>query len=79
MKLMITGGGGFVGARLANTLLKRGSLAGQRIERLVLADIAAPPAGLGLYPHENFADIIRQYIDDCPALPNANQTLSALT
>jgi len=46
MKLMITGGGGFVGARLARTLLKRGTLAGQRIERLVLTDIAPPPADL---------------------------------
>lgn len=46
MKLMITGGGGFVGARLARTLLKRGSLAGRRIERMVLTDIAAPPADL---------------------------------
>ena len=46
MKLMITGGGGFVGARLARTLLKRGTLAGQRIERVVLTDIAPPPADL---------------------------------
>ena len=46
MKLMITGGGGFVGARLARTLLKHGTLAGQRIERLVLTDIAPPPADL---------------------------------
>lgn len=46
MKLMITGGGGFVGARLARTLLRRGTLAGQRIERLVLTDIAPPPAEL---------------------------------
>jgi nucleoside-diphosphate-sugar epimerase len=46
MKLMITGGGGFVGARLARTLLARGTLAGQRIERMVLADIAPPPADL---------------------------------
>ena len=30
MKLLITGGGGFVGARLARTLLARGTLAGQR-------------------------------------------------
>ncbi|MGO4394047.1 D-erythronate dehydrogenase [Variovorax sp. M-6] len=46
MKLMITGGGGFVGARLARTLLARGTLAGQRIERMVLTDIAPPPADL---------------------------------
>ena len=46
MKLLITGGGGFLGARLARTLLARGSVAGRRIERIVLADIAPPPADL---------------------------------
>ncbi|MEJ8821877.1 D-erythronate dehydrogenase [Variovorax humicola] len=46
MKLMITGGGGFVGARLARTLLKRGTLAGQQIDRVVLTDIAPPPVDL---------------------------------
>lgn len=46
MKLLITGGGGFLGARLARTLLARGTLAGQRIERIVLTDIAPPPADL---------------------------------
>ena len=46
MKLLITGGAGFVGARLARTLLARGTLAGQRIDSLVLADQFAPPADL---------------------------------
>jgi nucleoside-diphosphate-sugar epimerase len=46
MKLLITGGGGFLGARLARTLLARGTLAGQRIDTLVLADQVAPPADL---------------------------------
>ncbi|MEO7642649.1 MAG: D-erythronate dehydrogenase [Ramlibacter sp.] len=46
MKLLITGGGGFVGARLARALLARGTLAGERIERMVLADIAPPPSDL---------------------------------
>ena len=46
MKLLITGGGGFLGARLARALLKRGTLAGETIERLVLTDIAPPPADL---------------------------------
>jgi nucleoside-diphosphate-sugar epimerase len=40
MKLLITGGGGFVGDRLARALLARGSLAGQPITELVLTDIA---------------------------------------
>ena len=46
MRLMITGGGGFVGARLARTLLARGTLAGEKIDRLVLTDIAPPPPDL---------------------------------
>lgn len=46
MKLLITGGGGFVGARLARALLARGTLGGERIDRLVLTDIAPPPPDL---------------------------------
>jgi nucleoside-diphosphate-sugar epimerase len=46
MKLLITGGGGFVGARLARTLLARDTLAGRRIRTLVLVDQVAPPADL---------------------------------
>jgi nucleoside-diphosphate-sugar epimerase len=46
MKLLITGGAGFVGARLARTLLARGALAGRPIGQLVLADQAAAPADL---------------------------------
>ncbi len=46
MKLLITGGAGFLGARLARTVLARDTLAGRAIEQLVLADLAAPPAEL---------------------------------
>ena len=47
MKVVITGGGGFIGLKLAKALLARGTLAGadgtqRRIERLVLADQAFP-------------------------------------
>jgi nucleoside-diphosphate-sugar epimerase len=42
MKLLITGGGGFLGDRLARALLARGTLAGQAVTRIVLADIAPP-------------------------------------
>jgi len=46
MKLLITGGGGFVGARLARTLLARGHLNQRPIRSLVLADQVAAPADL---------------------------------
>lgn len=46
MKLLITGGAGFVGARLARTLLARGTLGGRPIDKVVLADQAAAPADL---------------------------------
>jgi nucleoside-diphosphate-sugar epimerase len=46
MQLLITGGGGFIGARLARALLARGTLGATKIERMVLADIAPPPRDL---------------------------------
>ncbi|QPF72218.1 NAD-dependent epimerase/dehydratase family protein [Roseateles sp. DAIF2] len=46
MKLLITGAAGFLGARLARTLLARGQLAGRPITALVLADLHAPPPEL---------------------------------
>lgn len=50
MRLMITGGAGFVGARLAQTLLARGTLAGREIARIIIADQAPPPAALAADP-----------------------------
>ena len=50
MKLLITGGGGFLGARLARTLLQRETLSGARIDRMILTDIAPPPADLAADP-----------------------------
>ncbi|QNP59035.1 D-erythronate dehydrogenase [Paenacidovorax monticola] len=51
MHILITGGCGFLGARLARTLLAQGSLAlagapAQPLARVVLADRVAPPADL---------------------------------
>jgi len=46
MRILITGGAGFLGARLARTLLARGTLAGRPVTGLVLADQAPAPADL---------------------------------
>ena len=44
MKILITGGGGFLGFRLAKTLLARGTLGGRPIGSITLLDGAFPPA-----------------------------------
>jgi len=46
MRLLITGGAGFIGARLARTLLARGQLNGQAITQIILADQFPAPADL---------------------------------
>jgi len=43
MKVLITGGGGFLGFRLARTLLARGQLGGRAITGITLLDGAFPP------------------------------------
>ena len=42
MKIVITGGGGFIGFKLAKALLARGTLAAERIARLTLVDQVFP-------------------------------------
>ena len=46
MKILITGGAGFVGTRLARALLARGTLSGRSIEKLVLVDQAEAQADM---------------------------------
>jgi nucleoside-diphosphate-sugar epimerase len=43
MKILITGGGGFLGFRLARTLLSRGTLGGKPVSSITLLDGAFPP------------------------------------
>ena len=46
MRVVITGGHGFVGRTLAREILSRGSLCGQHVDELVLADVAPRPTDL---------------------------------
>lgn len=48
MKILITGGGGFLGFKLAKTLLARGQLGGRAISSMTLLDGAFPPGAENL-------------------------------
>ena len=66
MKLLITGGGGFVGSRLARALLARDRLGGQTIEQIVLTDQVAPPADL--VADRRVEGRVGPLLDQCAAL-----------
>jgi hypothetical protein len=81
--------------RVADMLEALEQVAGRKVRELVrferderIAGIVANwPSGasavragkLGLKAHTQFAELIRQYIDDCSAGPNADQTLKGLS
>jgi nucleoside-diphosphate-sugar epimerase len=70
MKLLITGGGGFIGTRLARTLLARGTLGGRRLERVVLADQVAPKDDLAADPR--VVARVGPLADQCESLGREN-------
>ena len=55
MHVLIIGGGGFVGRKLAARLAERGELRGRPIERMTLADLSAPEAVEAPFPVEGVA------------------------
>ncbi|MEO1000464.1 MAG: D-erythronate dehydrogenase [Pseudomonadota bacterium] len=55
MRVLITGGGGFLGQKLARALAARGQLRGEAITALALADLAVPEAVAAPFPVEALA------------------------
>jgi D-erythronate 2-dehydrogenase len=66
MKILITGGAGFLGTRLAEAILKRPQLMGRSPSLLVLTDQVQPVASLVQDPRVQV--LVGSLIDQCPVL-----------
>lgn len=55
MHVLITGGGGMIGRKLAGRLAADGAVAGRRIDRLTLADLVEPAQPAAPFPVESVA------------------------
>ncbi|MEQ1943190.1 D-erythronate dehydrogenase [Mesorhizobium sp. VNQ89] len=70
MHILIIGAGGMIGRKLAVELSRSGSLGGQKIERMTLADVMTPPSPSGIGSVEAMAADISE--------PGVAETLAAL-
>lgn len=66
MNILITGGAGFLGSRLAATLLAKGQFRGQPVDRLMLADLQ--PSGGELAADPRVTSAMGDLIDIIPTL-----------
>ena len=66
MKILITGGAGFLGSLLARTLFRREQLMGQTPTEIVLADLARPAPDLS--GNARVRPMVGRLIEQCPAL-----------
>jgi len=68
MKILITGGTGFVGSRLARELLKRGNLNGEAIQQIVLADQFPLPSAAAELGNESRVQVrVGKLLEQCEA------------
>jgi nucleoside-diphosphate-sugar epimerase len=70
LKVLITGGAGFLGVRLARTLLTGGDILGQSFDLILLADLVPPPGDL--IQHPRVRSKVGLLKDQCSELGNEN-------